>query len=81
MAVVSVTDQGPGIAPADLPFIFDRFYRGRGARKLPGSGLGLAIACRIVDSHAGEIHVEPGPGGGTRIVVQLPLDPTSTPTT
>ena len=81
MAVVSVTDQGPGIAPADLPFIFDRFYRGRGARKLPGSGLGLAIARRIVDSHAGEIHVEPGPGGGTRIVVQLPLDPTSTPTT
>ncbi len=81
MAIVTVTDHGPGIAPADLPFIFDRFYRGRGARKLPGSGLGLAIVRRIVDSHAGQIRVEAVPGGGTRIVVQLPLHPSSLPTT
>jgi len=78
VAVVSVADHGPGIAPTDLPFIFDRFYRGRGARKLPGSGLGLAIVRRIVDSHAGQIRVEPVPGGGTRIVVQLPLHPAGT---
>lgn len=79
VAVVSVTDHGPGIATADLPFIFDRFYRGRDARRLPGSGLGLAIVRRIVDSHAGQITVEPVPGGGTRFLVHLPLHPSSAP--
>ena len=72
-AVVEVRDTGPGIEPADLPRIFDRFYRGRttahGAR---GTGLGLAIAKRIVEVHGGHIAVDSTVGEGTRFRVTLP---------
>ena len=79
MVVLGVSDHGPGIATEDLPHIFDRFYRGRGARQLPGSGLGLAIVHRIVDEHGGDVHAEPVPGGGARIVVRLPWEPGGNP--
>jgi two-component system, OmpR family, sensor histidine kinase MprB len=56
---VAVSDEGPGIPPADLPFIFDRFYRSPTARALPGSGLGLAIVRQIAEIHRGRIAAEP----------------------
>lgn len=79
LVILSVSDHGPGIATEDLPHIFDRFYRGRGARQVPGSGLGLAIVHRIIDEHGGDVHAEPVPGGGARIVVRLPWEPGGEP--
>jgi signal transduction histidine kinase len=60
---VEVSDEGPGIPAADLPFIFDRFYRSATARALPGSGLGLAIVRRIADMHGGTVEAIPLPHG------------------
>ena len=74
---VAVRDHGPGIAEADLPHVFDRFYRAPAARRLPGSGLGLAIVKHVADAHGGTVVAEPAPGGGTRMRVALPLLPTS----
>lgn len=54
-AELDVRDQGPGIPPADLPFVFDRFYRSAAARAMPGSGLGLAIVRQIADQHGGSV--------------------------
>jgi two-component system sensor histidine kinase MprB len=62
---VEVTDEGPGIPAADLPYIFDRFYRSAQARSLPGSGLGLAIVRRITDLHDGTVEAIPLPQGVT----------------
>ena len=61
---VTVRDHGPGIDPADLPHIFDRFYRAPAARTLPGSGLGLAIVRQVAEAHGGSATAEPAPGGG-----------------
>jgi signal transduction histidine kinase len=62
-AVIEVTDDGPGIPAADLPYVFDRFHRSPDARALPGSGLGLAIAKQVTESHAGRIEAVPQPVG------------------
>ncbi len=70
--VVEVTDNGCGIAPQDLPRIFDRFYQADAARSGGGSGLGLAIAQWIVLSHRGTIQAESEPGQGTRVRIALP---------
>jgi signal transduction histidine kinase len=70
---LEVRDTGAGIAPADLPHIFDRFYQGDLARAGTGAGLGLAIARTIVDGLNGTIAVESEPGRGTRFTVTLPL--------
>ncbi len=73
---VSVADTGPGIAPADLPHLFDRFYQSRNsvapATGEGGKGLGLAIVKRIVELHEGAVAVESEPGRGTRVRVSLP---------
>ncbi|MER5777578.1 HAMP domain-containing sensor histidine kinase [Streptomyces sp. NPDC002039] len=61
---LTVRDHGPGIAPQDLPYVFDRFYRAGAARALPGSGLGLAMARQIARAHAAELTAEAAPGGG-----------------
>ncbi len=63
--IVEVSDDGPGIPVADLPFVFDRFYRSAAARALPGSGLGLAIVRRIADLHGGTVEAIPLPRGVT----------------
>ncbi len=55
---ISVADQGPGLAPADLNRIFERFYRSDQARGTPGTGLGLAIARHIMEAHGGRIWAE-----------------------
>src|SRR6266567_5439416 len=72
---ISVTDTGPGIPPAALPRLFDRFYRVDVSRQLAtgGSGLGLAIVRAIIEAHGGTIWAENSSQGGARIVFTLPL--------
>ncbi len=74
-AQLTVSDTGQGIAPEDLPHIFDRFYRADKARTRThgGTGLGLSIVRWVVDAHNGEIEVESTPGEGTTFYVRLPL--------
>jgi two-component system sensor histidine kinase MprB len=73
-AVLAVSDKGPGIATEDLPYIFDRFYRGSTERKVPGSGLGLAIVRRIVEVHGGRVGVVTSTlGEGSCFEVRLPV--------
>jgi two-component system sensor histidine kinase MprB len=69
---LSVRDHGPGIAAADLPHVFDRFYRGAEARGRPGSGLGLAIVRQVADQQGGRVIAERAPGGGTLMRLSLP---------
>lgn len=75
---LSVADTGAGIPPEDLPYIFDRFWKGDRARKRgegAGSGLGLAIARQLVRMHGGTIQVQSQPGAGTVFTIHLPLCP------
>ena len=69
---LKVRDHGPGIDPADVPHVFDRFYRAAAARGLPGSGLGLAIVRQVAESHGGEVSAHAAEGGGARLVLRLP---------
>jgi two-component system, OmpR family, sensor histidine kinase MprB len=69
---VVVSDEGPGIDPADAPHVFDRFYRSTRARSMPGSGLGLAIVKQVADSHGGTVTVGAARRGGARVVLRLP---------
>jgi two-component system, OmpR family, sensor histidine kinase MprB len=62
---VLVSDQGPGIAQEDLPYIFERFYRAPEARGMPGAGLGLAIVGGVAQANHGAVEVRTGPGGST----------------
>ena len=81
-ARIEVVDTGVGHpAEAELPLIFDRFYRGSGDNEArgTGSGLGLAIVKSIVDMHHGTIEVESRVGVGSRFVVRLPRDPRDVP--
>jgi len=75
MARIVVRDTGPGIPSEDLPYIFDRFYRGEKSRtrsKTSGFGLGLSIAYFIVEAHGGRIEVDSHEGQGTAFAVYLP---------
>lgn len=76
-ARVIFEDQGPGIAPADLPHVFERFYRGDPSRTrgTGGFGLGLAIAKALVEAYGGTITADSPPGKGTRMTVELPVSP------
>ena len=81
--VLSVRDTGIGIAPGDLPHIFDRFWRADQARSRtgdrPGTGLGLSITKWIAEAHGGSITVQSRPGRGTLFTVTLPRDGVSDP--
>ena len=73
--LMAVADNGPGIAPEDLPHVFERFYRGEvGRESAPGTGLGLAICRKIVDLHGGRVELESQVGEGSTFRVWLPLE-------
>ncbi|MFE5563991.1 ATP-binding protein [Amycolatopsis japonica] len=78
-AVLEVDDAGPGIDAADVPRVFDRFYRADSARALPGSGLGLSIVQRVVDAHGGRVTVARSARGGALLRVDLPRRSTVVP--
>jgi signal transduction histidine kinase len=69
---VTVSDDGPGVPSADRARVFERFWRGAGARRA-GAGLGLAIVAEIARAHSGTVTVEDAPGGGARFVIALRL--------
>jgi two-component system, OmpR family, sensor histidine kinase MprB len=70
--VLTVDDEGPGIADEDLPHVFDRFYRSDDSRSMPGSGLGLSIVRQAVERHSGAVRADRAPSGGARLVMWLP---------
>jgi PAS domain S-box-containing protein len=71
--ILCVSDQGPGIAAADIPHVFDRFYRAPDAMRLTkGAGLGLYLARSIIEAHGGRIWVDPRRDHGARICFSLP---------
>jgi len=72
---VEVRDRGPGIAPDDLPKVFDRFHRSDAARALPGSGLGLSIVKDVAERHGGTVFAAGRDGGGAVVGFELPADP------
>ncbi|TCP58261.1 two-component system sensor histidine kinase BaeS [Tumebacillus sp. BK434] len=76
---VAVRDNGPGIPPENLPYLFERFYRVEGSRSRQsgGMGLGLAIAKEFAVAHGGSLGVQSEPGEGTTFTLTLPLFPTS----
>jgi two-component system nitrogen regulation sensor histidine kinase NtrY len=69
MAQIEVADEGPGIAPEDLPRLFQPDF----SRKKKKSGLGLAIVLRIIKDHGGAIRVEQNAPRGARFLVELPV--------
>jgi signal transduction histidine kinase len=74
---LTISDHGPGIAPADLPFVWEPFYRGKDARAsgVPGSGLGLHLVQSRVEAMGGTLSLESKPGQGTAITLQLRSKP------
>jgi two-component system sensor histidine kinase MprB len=70
---VTVLDRGPGVDAADVPHLFDRFYRSAAARSRPGSGLGLAIVREVAERHGGTVFAGPREGGGAAIGFTVPV--------
>ncbi|MGZ8745089.1 MAG: ATP-binding protein, partial [Nocardioides sp.] len=73
--VVTIDDEGSGIDDADLPHVFERFYRASESRAMPGSGLGLAIVAQVAERHSGTVVAGRSPSGGTRVTFALPGAP------
>jgi two-component system, OmpR family, sensor histidine kinase MprB len=69
---VRVRDHGSGIGEDDLPYVFDRFYRGANSRARQGSGLGLAIVRQVAESHRGTVSAANAPDGGAIFTITLP---------
>jgi len=70
---VRVRDFGAGLMPDEFDRIFDKFYRGRSARRIPGTGLGLPICRGIAEAHGGRLWAEHAPGGGVAFVLSVPV--------
>jgi two-component system, OmpR family, heavy metal sensor histidine kinase CusS len=80
LAVISVGNTGPGIAPADRPHVFERFFRGDGSRNrqaASGVGLGLSLSREILRAHHGDLVLAPVQDDWTVFVATLPLPPTA----
>ena len=75
--VLEVADAGPGIAEADLPYVFERFYRSSTARTQPGSGLGLAIVAQVAARHGGPVRAGRSRAGGAPMTRELPGRPST----
>ncbi len=71
-ACLIIEDTGPGIADAELPYVFERFWRGHSAGDAVGSGVGLAVVAELVRAHGGHVEASSRPGGGARFSVTLP---------
>ena len=72
---ITVRDHGPGIAPADLPHVFERFYRGANAKqRRSGTGMGLAIARGVLAVERGRISAENCADGGARFTMVVPAE-------
>lgn len=74
-ALLRVSDSGPGIPDAELPHVFERFWRGEQARGVAGSGIGLAVVAELVEAHGGGVDVSSRPGEGATFTVRLPAAP------
>ncbi|MCP3420666.1 HAMP domain-containing sensor histidine kinase [Nocardioides pinisoli] len=70
--VLTVDDEGEGVAESDRPHVFERFYRADESRGMPGSGLGLAIVRQVIDRHGGQVQVSEAPDGGARFALWVP---------
>ncbi|PTL83615.1 HAMP domain-containing sensor histidine kinase [Vitiosangium sp. GDMCC 1.1324] len=77
VALVTVSDSGPGISPADLPHVFDRFFTTRQEQR--GTGLGLSLARAVIEAHGGRIEVASPPGQGAIFTIHLPQARQSSP--
>jgi two-component system, OmpR family, sensor histidine kinase MprB len=75
---LTVRDRGPGIDAAELPHVFDRFFRGTASRGRQGSGLGLAIVKQVADAHQATVALEAADGGGTVARLRFPADQAET---
>jgi two-component system OmpR family sensor kinase len=73
--IVEVGDDGPGVPPAELPHVFERFYRASFPAARPGAGLGLAIAAEIISAHGGTAQAAPAHPHGLRITLAVPARP------
>jgi PAS domain S-box-containing protein len=69
--VISISDNGPGIHPSDLPYVFDRFYRSDQMRATQGTGLGLSIVKSVIEAHDGQVLISSSPGVGTTVKILL----------
>lgn len=78
-AGMTVRDHGPGVADEDLPYVFDRFFRGSRSRGQQGSGLGLAIVRAVAEQHGGSATAGNAPDGGAVFSLRLPTQPVSSP--
>jgi two-component system, OmpR family, sensor histidine kinase MprB len=76
---LTVTDEGPGVAEADMPLIFERFYRASDARMMPGSGLGLSIVRQAAERHGGSVRAANRRPRGAMFTMTLPGSPTPPP--
>jgi two-component system OmpR family sensor kinase len=79
MVIVEVADTGPGIPEAEVPFVWQELYRGRGARGVPGSGLGLALVRAITERHGGQVIIRSRVDQGTVVTMKLPTSEVTKP--